>query len=219
MSGDTVGLKAVASQSSPQLTRCTKPEEFRQGWDVVAESVEVRGNEAVAFAMVEMLFRGKKMMGADPVLVILRREVSGWKAFAVSSDIQSIKELPAFCHLEIRAGPPGNVSTPRLRFPADGGRIGEKDKSFAWKVPADGGPLAAQVCQVLLNESGASWPETRLKVYPGMPRGRSLLRSETDQDLTGVTAAQMSWCVWSVGGDGRISVSGVRGYLQPEFKY
>jgi len=129
MSGDTVGLKAVASQSSPQLTRCIKPEEFRQGRDVVAESVEVRGNEAVAFAMVEMQFRGKKMVGADPVLVILRREVSRWKAFAVSSDILSIKELPAFCRLELSAGTgPGDLPVPRLLFPVDGGRIGEKNR-------------------------------------------------------------------------------------------
>jgi hypothetical protein len=90
----------------------------------------------------------------------------------------------------------------------------------AWEVPGDGGSLAAQVCQVLLNqEKGSSWPETRLKVYPGMPRGRSLLWSETVKDLTGVTAEQMSWYVWSVGRDGRICVSGVGSYLPPEFKY
>lgn len=115
-----------------------------------------------------------------------------------------------------------NVSKPgyidRLRH--SGRRVTpKKNKSFTWEVPGDGGPLAAQVCQVLLNGNGGSWPETRLKVYPGMPRCRSLLRSETEKDLTGVTAEHMSWCVWSVGRDGQISVSGVGAYLQPDFKF
>ncbi len=221
VSGDPVGLKAVASHFSPQLTRCIKPEAFRRGLAVVAESVEVRGNEALAFARVDMQWRGEKMIGADSVLVILHRESSRWKAFAVSSDILSIKELPAFCRLEIRArAGPGDLPTPRLLYPVDGGRIGVGGKSFTWEVTGDGAPLAAQVCQVLLSgEKGSSWPETRLKVYPGMPPGRSLLWSETAKYLTGVTAEQMSWCVWSVGQDGRISVSGVGSYLPPESKY
>jgi thioredoxin-related protein len=218
MSGDSMGLKAVASPSSPQLTCCTKPDEFWQGRAVVADSVEVRGNEAVAFARVDMQWRGKKMVGADSVLVILRREDARWKAFAVSSDILSIKELPALCRLEFRAGTgQGDHSAPRLLYPIGGGRIGVGGTSFAWEVPGEDGALAAQVCQVLLNrEKGSSWPETRLKVYPGMPRGRSLLLSETAKDLTGVTAEQMSWCVWSVGRDGGISVSGVGSYQPPE---
>lgn len=45
-------------------------------------------------------------------------------------------------------------------------------------------------------ENGSGWPETRVKVYPGKPPGRSLLWSETAQDLTGLTAQQMAWCVW-----------------------
>ena len=220
MSGDAAGLKAVASPSSPQLIRCIRPEPFRRDRDVVAESVEVRGNRAVAFAMVEMQFRGKTMVGADPVLVILRREASRWKALVVSGDVRSVEELPAFCRLEWRAGTePGVLPIPRPLFPVDGGRIGGKNQSFTWEVPDDGRPLAGQVCQVLLDGKGGGWPETRLKLYPGVPRGRSLTRSETEKDLTGVTAEQMSWCVWSIGRDGRISVSGVGAYLQPDFKY
>lgn len=221
LSGDPEGLKAVASQSSPQLTRCTKPEEFMRGWDVHANSVEIRGNEAVAFARVEMQLRGKQVIGADSVLVVLHRESSQWKAFAVTRDVLSIKELPVLCRLGLRArGGPEAPPTPRLLYPADGGTIGVGGKSFAWEVPARGEPLVAQVSQVLLNgEKSRSWPETRLKVYPGEPRGMSLLWSETVRNLTGVTAGQMSWCVWTIGKDGRLSVSEVRGYSSPEFKY
>jgi len=221
MSGDPVGVRNVASPSSPQLTRCIKPEAYRRDCDVVAESVEVHGNENVAFARVEMQLQGNKMIGADSVLVILHREAAQWKAFAVSSDILSLKELPAFCRLEIgeKAGP-GDLPRPQLLYPANGGALGVGGKSFAWELPSNGAPLAAQICQVLLSgERGSSWPETRLKVYPGMPRGRSLLWSETAKDLTGLTVEQMSWCVWTVGRDGRISVSDVANYLQPEFKY
>ncbi len=215
VSGDPAALKAVASDSSPQLGRCVKPDEFRRGREVVAEAVQVQGTAALAFAMVEMRFRGEKMIGADPVLVILRREAARWKAFAVSSDVLTLGELPALCRLESREGTGADdLPVPCLLFPADRGRIGERDRSFAWEIPGDGGPLAAQVCQVLLDEKEAAWPETRLKVYPGSPRGRSLLASETGKDLTGVTAERMSWCVWSVDRDGRISVSDVGGYRQ-----
>ncbi len=221
MSGDTMGLKDVASQSSPQLTRCTKPEEFRQGRDVAVDSVEVRGNGAIAFAKVDIQWRGKQALGADSVLVILEREAAHWKAFAVSSDILCIKELPAFCRLEIRAGiKAGDLPTPRLLHPLDGASIGEGGSSFAWEIPDAAGPFGAQVCQVLLGgENGSSWPETRLKVYPGTPRSRSLLLSETQQHLTGLTAAKMAWCVWVIGPNGRISVSGVRSYLRPQSKF
>ena len=220
LSGDPEGLKAVASPSSPQLTRCTKPGEFLRGWDVHADSVEVRGNEAVAFARVETQFRGKQEIGSDSVLVVLHRESSQWKAFAVTRDILSIKELPALCRLGLRARVgPEDPPTPRLLFPADGGTIGVGGKSFAWEVPARGEPLVAQVCQVLLNwEKSRSWPETRLKVYPGEPRIQSLLTETTAKDLTGLTAQQMSWCVWAIDKDGRFSVSEVRGYIWPEFK-
>ncbi len=217
VSGDPVGLKAVASASSPQLTRCTKPEKFRLGRTVVAESVEVRGNEAIAFARVDMQWRGKKMLGADAVLVVLHRESSRWKAFTVSSDILSVKELPVFCRLDLRARSRlGDLPAPRLLYPVDGETIGIEGKSFAWEIPGDGGPLAAQVCQVLNAENGSSWPETRMRVYPGEPRGRSMLWSETATDLTGLTADQMSWCVWSVAQDGRISVSNVASYVRPK---
>jgi hypothetical protein len=219
VSGDPVGLKSVASQSSPQLTRCSKPDGFRRGWEVSAGSVDVRGGAAIAFASVETQFRAQKLIGADPVLVVLDREATGWKAFAVSRDIVSIRELPAFCRLDVRAGSvAGNPLVPRLLAPSDGGRIDLRSRSFTWEIPAEGAPLAAEVCQVLLNDKDSSWPETRLKVYPGAPRLRSLLATETAENLTGMTAYQMSWCVWSIALDGRIAVSAVRSYRSPEFK-
>jgi hypothetical protein len=46
-----------------------------------------------------------------------------------------------------------------------------------------------------------------------------LLWSETALDLTGLDAEQMSWCVWSIGKDGRIGVSEVRSYRKRQLKY
>lgn len=220
LSGDATRLRAISSPASPQLSRCTEPEEFRRGLNVVVDSVEVRGRGAIAYARVGARWSAKQMIGADPVLVILRREASRWKAFAVSSDLQSLKELTAFCRLEIQvASGPVDLPTPRLVHPVDGGRIGVEGKSFEWVIPDDGEGIAAQICQVLLNQDKErSWPETRLKVDPGRPSGRALQWSETAKDLTGVTAQQMSWCVWLISRDGRISVSSVRGYLPPQFK-
>lgn len=221
ISGDPRGLEVVASKSSPQLSRCVKPEAFRQGREVVAGSVEVQGNESIAFARVEMRFRGETAVGADSVLVVLHREASRWKAFAVSSDIITLKELPPLCRLEFRAGAePDTPPTPRLLDPIDGEKIGVGGKSFTWEIPVEGGALAAQVCQVLLDSGQASsWPETRLKVDPGMPKGRSLFWAETAKDLTGVSSERMSWCVWAVDRTGRIFVSSVASYLRPELKY
>jgi hypothetical protein len=221
MSGDAVELKAVAAPSSPQLTRCLKPEEYRRGRDVGIDSVAIRGNQTVAFAKVDVHWRGTKEFGADSVVVVLQRDASQWKAFAVSSDILCTKELSAFCRLEFcTAIKSDDLPIPRLLYPVDGAKIGDGGKSFAWDLPGEGGPFAAQVCQVLLGgENGSRWPDTRLRVYPGAPPRRTLLWSETAQDLTGVTAKEMAWCVWLIGRDGRISVSGVRKYLPPEFKY
>jgi hypothetical protein len=86
-------------------------------------------------------------------------------------------------------------------------------RSFAWEIPGGGEPLAAQVCEVLLDEKGSRWPMSRIKVYPGEPRGRSLPASEPA--LTGSTSDEMLWCVWSIGADGRISASDVRHYRRP----
>jgi hypothetical protein len=212
--GNPKGLKEVASESSPQLTRCTNPGVLWQGREVYADSVEIRGNALIAFAKVEMRFRSKNLIGADPVLVVLRREGGQWKAFAISSDVFSVKALPDLSRLDVRqpTGPEA-PHAPRLIFPSDGGALGGDDRSFSWEIPPGGEPSAAQVCQVLLNSDEVpSWPETRLKVYPGEPRLRSLLLSETSRDLTGLSAKEMSWNVWTISKSGRIAVSEVRRY-------
>ena len=220
VSGDPSGLREVASESSPQLSRCTAPEEFRSGWTADAGAVEVRGNASVAFAKVEIRYHGKNVIGADPFLVILRRESAGWKAFAITNVVPCTKELTALCRLSLRprqtdAPPPA----PRLRSPADGGTIGGKEyKSFHWEVPGECNGHAAQVCQVLLNsQKSRNWPDTRFKIYPGEPQARSL--STNEDSLTGIRSEQMLWCVWGVGQDGQISVSEVRRYQFPAFKY
>jgi thioredoxin-related protein len=219
ISGDPEGLRAVASSTSPQLSRCTQPEAFRRGWVVETGEVELRGNEAIAFARVEMRFRGKAMIGADPVAVVLRREDAHWKAFSVGNDVFWIRALPEFCRLAI--GPTAGTHAPpvpRLLHPDDDRPIGQGGRSFAWEVPAGGAPLAAQVGEVLLDEKGSSWPLSRIKVYPGEPRSRSLTVAATALDITGLTSDEMRWCVWAIGADGQIVTSEVRRYLRVPFK-
>jgi thioredoxin-related protein len=220
VSGDPAAMKKVASASSPQLSRCTSPEDFRSGWTADAGAVDIRGNANVAFAKVEIRYRGKNVIGADPFLVILRREPAGWKAFVVTNDTPCMKELPALCRLTLRprgigAPPP---PSPRLSLPEDGGMIGGKDyKSFQWEVPGESGALAAQVCQVLLDsQKGRSWPDSRFKLYPGVPRATSL---STLESPTGLSSEQMFWCVWSIAKDGQVSVSEVRRYQFARFKH
>jgi hypothetical protein len=81
IAGDPQGLRDVASASSPQLSRCTRPPEYLRGRVVDAGEVELRGSEAVAFARVEMRFRSETAIGADPIVAVLSREGSRWKAF------------------------------------------------------------------------------------------------------------------------------------------
>ena len=222
ISGDPEGLKRVAATSSPQLSRCTLPPRFRLDWKVETGAIDLRGNGTIAFAKVEMRFRGKGHFGADPVLVVLQRETSHWKAFCVSSDLVSIRALPALCALQFRSpadrqfAPP----VPRLMRPADGGKLGEGGQSFGWEIPSADHPLAAQVCEVLLDEKDSSWPLSRITgVQRREPPGRSLLEADTAQDITGMDSHEMRWCVWAVGVDGWVSPSEVRSYRRIGFKY
>jgi hypothetical protein len=221
LAGDFDRLKKIAAADSPQLTRCTKPENFRRDLEVEADSVEIRGNAAIAFARVELRFRSKKISGADPVVVVLLRDGSRWKAFAVATDVLSIRTLNNFCRLQLRPTDDQTVPPkPRMLTPPDGAALGADGKSFAWEIPVGGEPLSAQVCQVLLNsDESCSWPESRLNVYSGEKRHTSLLLDETAQDLTGASAKDMFWTVWSIGISGRISLSDVRRYTSPKFNY
>jgi hypothetical protein len=215
--GDPERLRAVASASSPQLTRCTRPPDYKRGWDVDAGSIELRGNDVIAFARVEMRFRSKAAVGADPVAVVLRREGPRWKACSVGHDIYWVEALPDLCDLALRpSADPQAPATPRLVQPEDGGAIGPGGRSFTWEVPAGGEALAAQIGEVLLDEAGSSWPSSRIEVYPAEPRERAVPLGESPA-LLGVTAAEMRWCVWAIGIDGQISTSEVRRYRRPRF--
>lgn len=214
LSGDREALEQVSSKASPQLSRCTEPEDLRRGLEVETGSVEIRGNDRLAFARIETEFSGETLIGADPVLVVLRREGPHWKAFTVSANCLVLRELYALCRLDLGAQVgPEPPAVPRLLDPANGGAIGEGGRSFAWEVPDGGEPLAAQVCQVLLDSGEAhNWPEIVLKVFPGEPRGQALQSAETATSLTGVSAEEMSWCVWSIASDGQLAVSEARSY-------
>jgi hypothetical protein len=220
-SGDLDGMKRVAAASSPQLKRCTSPPRFRLDCNVDTGAIDLRGNEAIAFAKVEMRFHGKSRLGGDPVLVVLVREAQHWMAFSVGNDVYSIKALPTLCALQLRspAERPSVTPTPRLLRPADGGAIGEGGETLAWEVPAGGEALAAQVCEVLLDDKHCSWPLSRVKVYSGKPRSYSLLAADTAANITGLLADEMHWCVWAIGASGRVSPSETRAYRELGFKY
>jgi hypothetical protein len=208
VAGDPADLEQVASATSQYLANCSVPDPFRRDRRVIAGPVVISGNRALAFARVEIPFVGKAAIGADPALVVLRREGAKWRAFAVSLDVLTLKTLPLLCGLDLRDDPsPGSIA-PRLLYPSEGGLMGDGGKLFSWEIPIGCEPLTAQICQVLWNEgSGIRWPETRWRVEPGEPRSRTLLLHDTVNDITGVTCREMSWTVWSIGRSGAIATS------------
>ncbi len=217
LAGDPRGLKELASQASPQLTRCTKAAAWRHGLEVHAGPVELRGGKDLAFAKVEVTYRGKGILGADPFLVVLRRESSHWKTFSVSDDIESWKWLPDLLGLIRPRDGAAAPATPRLVWPTDQALLPDSKRPLAWEVPEGGEAVVAQVCMLMSEEfkadaRGESWPLTTLKVRPGVPRGGSV---PTNEYATGMP---VRWCVWSIGIGGRMSVSEVRGYDFADYK-
>jgi hypothetical protein len=218
MAGDAQALKEVASGGSPQLSRCSRAESWRRDLEVTAGPAEVRGGEHVAFARVEIAYRGKAMQGQDPFVVVLRRESSRWRAFAVANDTASLKALPRLCSLAFRpSGGSEGPTTPRLTWPADGSVLPDSKKPLTWEVPAGGEMIVAQVCELMSDQHGTdtrgeSWPDVMLTVRPGEPRAGSF--------PTGVFVAGMPvrWCVWSIGASGRMAVSEVAGFDFAAFK-
>jgi len=217
MAGDPRGLKEVASEASPQLARCTKAAAWRRGLDVHAGSVEIRGGKDLAFAKVEVTYRGKESLGADPFLVVLRREAFQWKAFAVTDDIESWKGLPDLLGLIRPSDGAADPATPRPVWPTDQALLPDSKRPLTWEVPEGGEAVVAQVCMLMSEEfkadvRGESWPLTTLKVRPGEPRGGSV---PTDEYATGMP---VRWCVWSIGVGGRMSASEVRSYDFADYK-
>jgi hypothetical protein len=211
MSGDPRGLKEVASEASPQLARCTKAEAWRRGLEVHTGPIEIRGGGDLAFAKVEVTYRGKKNLGADPFLVVLRRESSRWRAFAISDDVETWRWLPGLLGLLLPRDGAAVPATPRLVWPADHALLPDSKRPLTWDVPEGGETIVAQLCMLMseefrAEERGESWPYTTLVMRPGAPRGGSV---PTNRYATGMP---VRWCVWSIGVDGQMSVSEVRGY-------
>ena len=217
LAGDPRGLKEVASEASPQLARCTKAAAWRHGLEVHAGPVELRGGKDLAFAKVEVTYRGKGILGADPFLVVLRRESSRWKAFAVSDAIETWMELPDLLGLIRPRDGAAAPATPRPVWPADQAVLPNSKRPLVWEVSEGEEAVVAQVCMLMSEESradapGESWPFTTLKLRPGVLRGGSV---PTDEFATGMP---VRWCVWSIGMGGRMSVSEVRGYDFADYK-
>ena len=171
----------------------------------------------LAFAKVEVTYRGKEILGADPFLVVLRRESSRWKAFAISDDVEVWKWLPEL--LELLRPRNGAVApaTPRLIWPADHALLPDSKLPLRWDVPESGETIVAQLCMLMSEEfqadtRGESWPYTTLVMCPGAARGGSVPTSSC------ATGMPVRWCVWSIGMGGRMSVSEVRGYDFADYK-
>jgi Thioredoxin-like len=217
MSGDPRGLKEVASEASPQLARCTDAGAWRRGLEVRTGPIEIRGGRELAFAKVEVIYRGRVVLGADPFLVVLRRESSRWRAFAISGDIESWKGLPDLLGLIRPRDDAAAPAAPRLIWPPDQALLPDSKRPLTWEVPGGGEAIVAQVCMLMSEEleadvRGESWPLTTLKVRPGAPRGSSV---PTNEYATGMP---VRWCAWSIGAGGRMSVSDVRSYDFVDYK-
>jgi hypothetical protein len=211
MAGNSRDLKEVASEASPQLARCTKAAARLRMLEVDTGSVEIRGGKDLAFAKVEVTFRGKEVLGADPFLVVLRRESSQWRAFAVCTNIVTLRDLSEILGLIRPRDGAAAPATPRPIWPADQALLPDSKRPLTWEVPEGGEMIVAQVCQLMSEERGAdtrgeSWPDTILVVCAGGLRDGSV---PTDRYVTGMP---VRWCVWSIGVGGRMSVSDVRSY-------
>ncbi len=154
MAGNSRDLKEVASEASPQLARCTKADAWRHGLEVHTGPIEIRGGKDLAFAKVEVTFRGKEVLGADPYVVVLRRESWRWTAFAVCTDIETMRDLPEILGLirprDGAAAPP----TPRLVWPPDQALLPDSKRPLTWEVPDGGETIVVHVCQLMSGKLG-----------------------------------------------------------------
>ena len=155
LEGDPRGLKEVASEASPQLARCTKAPDWRRGLEVHTGPVEIRGGTDLAFAKVEVTYRGKEILGADPFLVVLRRESSRWRAFAVTDDIESWNGLPDCLGLIRPRDGAAAPATPRPVWPTDQALLPDSKRPLTWQIPEGGEAIVAQVCMLMSEETGA----------------------------------------------------------------
>jgi hypothetical protein len=205
LSGDSRGVKAVASRKSAQLAECTRPTSWMQ-MKAQTGAVELRGNERLAVGLVESTFEGDRFLGGDPIAVVLVRENGHWKVLIVCHDVVTVKDaVPALCAIMARMdASAGEPPEPRLVEPLEGQNVGEEKPYLTWTVPPGGGQLLAQVFAHQygdLAQKDASWPEARLKVFPPEPRhGRLNLMSE-------LGGSHMSCSVWTIGQGGQVAVA------------
>jgi hypothetical protein len=205
LSGDPAALRPVASRRSGQLVECSRPGPYVKGRKVEPGHVEIRGNQALAVAAVEASFENDRILGGDRAVVVLVSEDGRWKALVVSQDPMTVKgTLPRLCQLVGETSPsaPGPPE-PRLLMPLDGRVVNEERPELRWEV-AGGGSLLSQVCEKRYgpsDEPATSWPDAALAVFPPEPRSGRLSPG------AGIVGGGMSWCVWTIGRDGRVAVS------------
>lgn len=206
LSGDPAGLRLVASSRSSHLHECSRPAPSLKGMNVEAGTVELRGNALLAVAVVDTTFKNDRCLGSDPVVVILVREDSRWKALTVCRDVLTLTEtVPKLCKLLEQTAPnAASPAAPRLLEPADGGNISREHPHLRWALPDQGGAVAAQVYEQHLGnieDKEASWPNSMLQVFPAQPREGKV------NPFEGVIGARMSWTVWAIGQDGQIAIA------------
>jgi Thioredoxin-like len=204
LSGDSRGLKAVASRHSSQLAECTRPGPVMQGTKAHAGAVELRGNERLAVAVVESMFEGDRIVGGDPIAVVLVHEEGHWKALVVCLDTSTVKDaVPALCEIMARMdSSTSDPPAPRLVEPLEGQNLSEEKPYLTWTVPSGEGPLLAQVFSHQYGDlaaKDASWPYASLKVFPAEPR-----QGKVGSVLGG---SHMSWSVWTIGQGGQVAVA------------
>jgi hypothetical protein len=206
LSGDPAGIKLVASRRSSQLAECTRPGPLIKGTKAHAREVSLRGNNLLAVAIVETSFESDRVVGADPVVVVLVREDRHWKVLCVCRGITTLTDaVPAICKSILQSEPLKYAPPePRLLGRRDG-QILDRDFPFlTWTVPVEGGPVLAQIFEHHFGDSAApeeSWPQARLEAFPGEPRGGKA------NPFTGVIGSRMSWTVWTIGQGGQIALA------------
>jgi len=218
VAGDAPALAKVASADSPQLTRCTKAQNWQLGLKAEAGPAQVRGGSELAFARVEMTYQGEAVIGTDPYLVVLRREGARWKALTITNDIKSLEALPELClRLKPRDGA-ADPATPRLVWPENDAVLPDPKGTLRWNVADGGDAIVAQPCELISDhrggdQRGESWPGAILRFLLGGPgEGGSV----SVQELA--TGMPVTWRVWTIGVGGKVAISNIRQYDFADYK-
>ena len=201
VAGEPISLAEVASTRSPQLARCTRAEVWRHGLQVYHGSADVRGVGDLAFVMTEITYQGEHILGADPYIVVLRRESRVWKAFSVTKDVETVKALPELCRRLNAGNHEGKVGSINMDWPNDGDIIPNLKGALRWTIADGGDEIVAEVCELMVDEwgrkdRGESWPIATLKLQTGEARSGSVPLEECALGMP------VRWCVWAIGSRG-----------------